>query len=327
MKDLRALFHQRRVLVVGDCMIDRYLYGAVDRISPEAPVPVLRRTEKEDRPGGAANVALNAVELGMEVGICSIHGRDKEGESLKEICYAAGIRHQFWTSSEHRPTTIKTRVIARQQHLLRVDYESTEALRADELDAFSLRMEDAFERFQPQIVILQDYNKGLFTPSSIKRVMEIAKARGCFIAVDPKKDNFSAFTGVDLFKPNLKEFRQATNWERPFNEKEISAIADAFITKVGAKNLFITLSEAGIYHRSENGTGGRVPTTARSIVDVCGAGDAVITVAAAALHAGLSPRETALICNIAGGQVCERVGVSPVRIEELEREYRSVTNK
>jgi rfaE bifunctional protein kinase chain/domain len=229
MSNLMALFQNRRVLVIGDTMIDRYLYGTVDRISPEAPVPVLRRTEKEDRPGGAANVALNAAELGMEVAVCSIHGNDKDGESLKEICYAAGIRHQFWTSSEHRPTTIKTRVIARQQHLLRVDFESTENLRTAEFDAFSQRMEDAFVRFQPQIVILQDYNKGLFTPASIERALQLSKTAGCFIAVDPKKDNFSAFRDVDLFKPNLKEFRQATHWERNFDENEISAIADDFI--------------------------------------------------------------------------------------------------
>jgi rfaE bifunctional protein kinase chain/domain len=325
MKSLRELFEDIRVLVIGDTMIDRYLYGNVDRISPEAPVPILRRTRKEDRPGGAANVALNAAELGMEVGICSVHGKDEQGDHLREISFKSGLKHQFWTESEDRPTTQKTRVIARQQQLLRVDFEESFPLCEKEQLAFEKRMEDAFTRFKPEIVILQDYNKGVLSQDSIAAALRLANQNNCFIAVDPKLKNFRSYRSVDLFKPNLSEFRTATLWSGEIAETDFHEIAGSFIDSIQARHLFITLSEHGIYHLSENGKGGIVPTASRSIVDVCGAGDAVIAVAAAALYSGMSPMETARLCNIAGGQVCERVGVSPVEIDALEREYQSGT--
>jgi len=323
MKSLRELFEGIRVLVIGDTMIDRYLYGNVDRISPEAPVPILRRTNKEDRPGGAANVALNAAALGMEVGICSVHGKDEQGGHLREISFRSGLKHQFWTESEERPTTQKTRVIAKQQQLLRVDFEETFDLCQKEQIAFEKRMEDAFSRFKPQIVILQDYNKGVLSQASITTAIHLAKQNQCFIAVDPKLRHFRSYHSVDLFKPNLSEFRTATLWSGEISETDFHDIADSFIDSIQTRHLFITLSEHGIYHHSENGKAGIVPTASRSIVDVCGAGDAVIAVAAAALYSGFSALETARLCNIAGGQVCERVGVSPVELNDLEREYRS----
>lgn len=321
MKPLQELFRDLRVLVIGDTMIDRYLYGTVDRISPEAPVPILNRQRREDRPGGAANVALNAAALGMNVAICSLHGQDPEGEVLREISFAAGLHNQFWMDTAERPTTLKTRVMAKQQQLLRVDFEETHPLSQDEQLAFEERIEDAFTRFQPQIVILQDYNKGSLNPQSISKAIALAKGNNCFIAVDPKKDHFEAYQKVDLFKPNLKEFREATAWSSPLTEISIDEAAKGFMTLIQAKHLFITLSADGIYHRSGTRPGSIQSTAKRSIVDVCGAGDAVIAVASAALHAGFSPEETARLCNIAGGQVCERVGVSPVRLDELEREY------
>jgi len=323
MKPIHELFKGIRVLVIGDTMIDRYLYGTVDRISPEAPVPILRRKIREDRPGGAANVALNAAALGMEVGICSIHGRDPEGEHLREITFEAGLHNQFWADTDERPTTIKTRVIARQQQLLRVDFEETHALSTKEQEAIEHRIEDAFLRFRPEMVILQDYNKGLFSLKSIKYALDWAKKKNCFVAVDPKKTHFSAYTGVDLFKPNLAEFRTARDYHGRITEDELGPVASKFLDEIQAKHLFITLSADGIFHWDPTNAGGLVPTTSRSIIDVCGAGDAVIAVAAAALYSGMSPLETARLCNIAGGQVCERVGVSPVEIDALEREYQS----
>lgn len=326
MKSLHELFHGLRVLVIGDTMIDRYLYGTVDRISPEAPVPILRRKLKEDRPGGAANVALNAAALGMEVGICSLHGRDPEGAHLREIAFEAGLHNQFWADTDERPTTLKTRVIARQQQLLRVDFEETHALSEAEQSAFEARIQDAFDRFKPEIVILQDYNKGALTPASISFALKLASERKCFVAVDPKKDHFTAYTGVDLFKPNLNEFRTAIGWSGPLTEEELHPVADQFIDAIQAKHLFITLSADGIYYRNSDAQGGLAPTTSRSIIDVCGAGDAVIAVAAAALYSGFSPLETARLCNIAGGQVCERVGVSPVRLEQLQEEFSRIND-
>ena len=251
MKSLRELFKDKRVLVIGDTMIDRYLYGNVDRISPEAPVPILRRQRKEDRPGGAANVALNAAALGMEVAICSVHGKDKEGDHLREISFESGLKNQFWTESEDRPTTLKTRVIARQQQLLRVDFEETFPLCEKEQLAFEKRMEDAFTRFKPEIVILQDYNKGVLSQDSIAAALRLAKQNDCFIAVDPKLKNFRSYRSVDLFKPNLSEFRTATLWSGDISEPELDQIADPFIDSIEARHLFITLSEHGIYHRSE----------------------------------------------------------------------------
>jgi len=327
MKSLHELFQGLRVLVIGDTMIDRYLTGTVDRISPEAPVPILRRKIREDRPGGAANVALNAAALGMQVGICSLHGRDPEGEHLREITFEAGLHNQFWAETDERPTTLKTRVIARQQQLLRVDFEETHPLSEVEQSAFEARIQDAFQRFKPQVVILQDYNKGALNPSSISFALKLAQEKKCFVAVDPKRDHFTAYTGVDLFKPNLMEFRTATGWSGQVSEEELHPVADQFIEGIQAKHLFITLSADGIYYRNSKAEGGLAPTTSRPIVDVCGAGDAVIAVAAAALYSGMSPFETARLCNIAGGQVCERVGVSPVELEALEREYGNRANK
>jgi rfaE bifunctional protein kinase chain/domain len=316
LKDIKDL----KVLVMGDCMIDRYIWGKVDRISPEAPVPVLNWESNEDRLGGAANVALNAKQFDLEVAICGICGQDNNGDLLLDLAKEAGIQNDFIYRSEDRPTSVKTRVLSGQQHLLRVDRESTQALNDDELEDLQSCFDYALKHFRPDILILQDYNKGLLVPRLIEHVLQTTAAYDTFVAVDPKKHNFSLYKKVDLFKPNLKETIQALQYTPEIHQRGLDEAAKRLNSFLSAKNIMITLSEHGIYYTDNSGNSGIAPTQSRAIVDVCGAGDAVLTVAALALKVGYSLKETAKLSNIAGGQVCETVGVSTVDVDQLFRE-------
>lgn len=317
MNDFRKKIKDLKILVLGDCMIDRYIWGKVDRISPEAPVPVLNWQSDENRLGGAANVALNAIRFNIEVGLCGICGQDDNGDLLLKLCEKEKINNQFIFQSTERPTSVKTRILAGQQHLLRVDKESSEKLSRDELSGVRTKFDYALKQFRPDILIIQDYNKGLLTAEFIEHVLKETTAYDMLIAVDPKKDNFSLYKNVDLFKPNLKESRQALQYSIDVDLGSLDKAAGQLNKFLSAKNLMITLSEHGIYYRDENGESGISPSRKRPIVDVCGAGDAVLTVASLALKAGYSLSQTAELCNIAGGQVCETVGVSTVNAERL----------
>jgi D-glycero-beta-D-manno-heptose-7-phosphate kinase len=308
------------VLIVGDVMIDRYLRGSVSRISPEAPVPVVLHKQTEDRLGGAANVALNVQALGSRPILCSVVGEDADGlQLIEKILPASGMDARGLIRSTERRTTVKTRVLGNHQQMLRIDSEDTHDLSEKEAESLISRVKTLLDTYQVQVIILQDYNKGVLTESVIQAILGEAKQRGVFTAVDPKKTNFFAYKGVDLFKPNLKEVRESAPFPITTEDDSLQKASDFLLEKLDNQHTMLTLSEKGLF--LDGGLGGkRYPTTPRNIADVSGAGDTVISIAAMGLAAGLDLDTVALLSNLAGGQVCELPGVVPVNRILLEKE-------
>lgn len=316
----------RRVAVVGDVMIDRYVYGSVTRISPEAPVPVVASTHIENRPGGAANVALNLYALGAVPLVYSVVGAGPEADVFAD-CLPQPIRQEACLiRSANRRTTVKTRVVGNRQQMLRIDEEDVFDLDAGEAEALLHAFRRLCENEPPEALILQDYNKGVLSAQVIAELMSIAQRKGVFVAVDPKKDNFWAYEGADLFKPNLKEVREGTGLPVGASLAELSE-AHFFAKRLKNRHTMITLSEKGVYLCTENGTGQIYPTQERVIADVSGAGDTVISVTALAFAAGLDQDTIGLLANLAGGQVCERPGVVPVSADKLRAELQKFAKK
>lgn len=316
-----------RVLVVGDVMIDAYYWGKVDRISPEAPVPVVQITKREHRLGGAANVALNVKALGATPTICAVTGNDEKGPLFDALCSEAGFKTDGVVRSQSRPTTLKTRVISGSHHLLRVDEESTRALSQDEEQAFLERCLPLVSREYTDVVIFEDYNKGVLTPEVIRTISDKAHSARIPIAVDPKRDHFFAYTGVTLFKPNLKELSEGLKLDiERGNRDQVAHAIDQLTDRLGNALTLVTLSEHGVVI----GDGHEkifIDAHKREILDVSGAGDTVISVAALCLALGAAPELLARISNLAGGLVCEKVGVVPIDAQRLREEaLKLVTN-
>lgn len=300
-------------------MLDRYLMGSVSRISPEAPVPVVLHRNTEDRLGGAANVALNVQALGSRAILCSVIGADTDGKLFLETLSANQIPVMGIVSSPTRRTTVKTRVLGNHQQMLRIDKEDTHDLNPEEEALLLDKVMSILDREPVRVLILQDYNKGVLTERIIRTILVEAKKRGVFTAVDPKKANFFAFKGVDLFKPNLKEVRESSPFPISTELESLQKAADFLREKLGNVYTMLTLSEKGLF--LEDGKGGkRYPTIPRNISDVSGAGDTVISIASMALAAGLDLETVARLSNLAGGQVCETPGVVPVDRALLEKE-------
>lgn len=309
----------RDVLIVGDVMIDRYLRGNVSRISPEAPVPVVLHKSTEDRLGGAANVALNVQALGSRPFLCSVIGADEDGAKFLEQLSKHQMPQLGMLSSQNRRTTVKTRILGNHQQMLRIDAEDTHELEAEEAERLIQKVVSILDQEPVKVVILQDYNKGVLTEQVIQRIIQEARKRGIFTAVDPKKTNFFAFQGVDLFKPNLKEVRESSPFPISTEPASLQKASDFLREKLDNRITMLTLSEKGLFLDAGNG-GNLYPTKQRNISDVSGAGDTVISIAAMALAAGLDLETVALLSNLAGGQVCEVSGVVPVDRKLLEKE-------
>jgi len=318
MSVLQKIEHQG-VLIIGDVMIDRYLRGSVSRISPEAPVPVVLHRDTEDRLGGAANVALNVQALGGRPYLCSIVGNDRDGSLFLEQLQAHGIPQMGMVQSSTRRTTVKTRVLGNQQQMLRVDSEDTHELDSAEEEMLLLKFLSVLNAENIQTIIMQDYNKGVLTEGVIAGVIQAAKHRGVFTAVDPKKNHFFSYQGVHLFKPNLKEVRESSPFPISTAEESLQKACDFLRHKLGNRLTMLTLSEKGLFLDGGNG-GKSYPTIPRNISDVSGAGDTVISIAAMAFSAGLDMETVARLSNLAGGQVCESPGVVPVDRERLKKE-------
>lgn len=319
-------FSHLNILIIGDVMIDRYLSGQVRRISPEAPVPVLNFEKSENRLGGAANVALNIKAMAATPYLCSVVGKDKNAHILLEELSTEQINAEGIITSKERITTVKTRVLAQNQHLLRIDEEDTFDLKPTEESLFLKKIKDLLDRKKIHLILFQDYNKGVLTPSLIKSVLQEAQHRQILTAVDPKFNNFWAYQGVTLFKPNLKEVRDSLPFDIQTKLSNLQQAADFIRKKLDNTYTLITLSEKGLFINSA--THSQVmPTFPRQIADVCGAGDTVVSIAALALASGRSMEDVARLANLAGGQVCEKVGVVPVDKEQLEREYSSILKK
>jgi rfaE bifunctional protein kinase chain/domain len=313
-------FNALNVLIVGDVMVDRYLSGAVDRISPEAPVPVVRLEKTDNRLGGAANVAMNIKALGATPYLASVIGADEYAAVLLDLLPANGLNSRGIAKSPSRLTTVKTRVMAGGQQLLRVDRENTEDLDKTAAAQLLAIVREILDNRAIHVIIFQDYNKGVLSYEVIRGVILEAIKRDIPTVVDPKYKNFWAYKHVTLFKPNLKEVRAQSPKEVRPTPDSLRKAAEHIHAKLGNHHTMITLSERGLYYHSQ-GRSEIVPTQPRLIADVCGAGDTVVSVAALGLALGLDMRQTAVLANLAGGQVCERLGVVHVDKQQLRMEY------
>ena len=320
MNNIFEKFNSLNVLIIGDVMIDSYIWGKVDRISPEAPVPVVRVTKKEDRLGGAANVALNIQSLGATPLICAVVGDDYDGENFLSLLKSQGLSDQGILKIGTRPTTVKTRIIAHNQQIVRVDAETESNLNESDSALVFEKIKQIISGNKIDAIIFEDYDKGLITEKLISQTVELAQSQGIITVVDPKKRNFEAYKGVNLFKPNLKELKEGLKIDLdPKNIQEVEEAVESLKKLLGAKSVMLTLSENGVYISSENGKE-LIKAHKRDIADVSGAGDTVIATAALCLAAGLNEFKTAEIANLAGGLVCEHVGVVPIDKGKLMRE-------
>ncbi len=322
-KDLKELFDKMNslhVVVVGDVMLDNYWWGEVDRISPEGPVPVVALHKRESRLGGAANVALNCKALGAKVTLASIVGDDKDGALLISLCNDAGINSELIQTSTYRPTTTKTRVISRNQQMMRLDEEVLDELYTEEEHPFINSVLKFIQLEKPDVLIFEDYNKGLLKENVIQRITDHCRETETITAVDPKKKNFLAYKNVTIFKPNLKEVKEGLNISLDgVNLDNLNQVHNALYEKLNHEVSFITLSEKGVFYQDKTETA-IIPTHIRNIADVSGAGDTVIATASIVYALTKNSRVMAELSNLAGGMVCEEVGVVPIDKKKLEEE-------
>ncbi len=317
-KKIIESFKGKKILVIGDVMIDQYIWGKVDRISPEAPIPIVSVTKREERLGGAANVALNIKTLGAQPIIATIIGNDLKGVKFKELCNEANILTDGLIESTHRPTTTKTRVIGHSQHLLRVDEESDKPLNNNEESSFLNQLIKVFNNHSIDAIIFEDYDKGCITHNVISFVHQLAKTKNIPITVDPKHRNFMIYKECTLFKPNLKELALGlkTDISKEKVLEQVPLLCKEFMQLQHHQIMMVTLSELGVYITNQN-EAYHIPTQVRNLADVSGAGDTVISTATLCLCSGLSIKDIAFISNVAAGIVCEKVGVVPIEKNEL----------
>jgi D-glycero-beta-D-manno-heptose-7-phosphate kinase len=313
-------FSNYKIGVIGDVMLDTYWWGHVERISPEAPVPVVSLDKRELRIGGAGNVALNLVSLGVKTTIFSVIGEDDAGKQLDQLLADSGIDTSYIICSHARKTTDKTRIISRNQQMMRLDSETTEDLKKEAQEALIERITDFILNEKPAVIIFEDYNKGVLTPGVIKEVTDICRKHNVITAVDPKRKNFFSYKGVTIFKPNLKEVKDGLN----LLIDEVSLPALQQIHQLLKDQLnhdvsFITLSEKGVFFQNKDQSD-IISSHLRNIADVSGAGDTVIAVASLLYAATSDIKLMAGVANIAGGLVCEEVGTMAINKEKLLQE-------
>lgn len=313
-------FKGKHLVLIGDVMMDAYIWGKADRISPEAPVPVLTVTRKEERLGGLANVAINLRQLGAQVSVCSVIGNDAAGKRLLELFTSLDIDTSGIVTTPHRVTTVKTRIIGQTQHVVRIDEEQTNDIDAELEQTLLNKIGWLVENKKTDGILFEDYNKGVLTEKVIAGTIDKAVAHNIPTCVDPKKKNFFAYKGVTLFKPNLKELTEGLKLDAVPQDQGQLVSADTLLRdELNHTFSLITLSEKGVFY-SDHVAGDVLEAHKRDIADVSGAGDTVIAVAALCLVSGCSMRDIAFISNLAGGLVCEKVGVVPVNKEELLNE-------
>ncbi|MEY2918171.1 MAG: hypothetical protein RIS73_1885 [Bacteroidota bacterium] len=325
--DFEKLFHQftqLKVAVVGDVMLDTYWWGKVDRISPEAPVPVVAVSKKEQRIGGAGNVALNLQSLGASVSVLSVLGKDDDGEQLTKLFADNHINTKYLVYSKDRITTNKIRIISRNQHMMRLDAEQTTDIGAADEERLLYAFEAFIAAAAPDIVVLEDYNKGVLTTNCITKIISLCRHHNILTAVDPKRKNFFAYNGVDIFKPNLKEVKEGLNLLS--DEVNLEVLKDIHLQledKLKHKISFITLSEKGVFYNDDK-MAAVIPTHIRNVADVSGAGDTVIAVASLVYAATKNVNLMADVANVAGGLVCEEVGTVAIDKEKLLAECKQL---
>jgi len=317
-------FNKLSIMIIGDVMVDSYLWGKVERISPEAPIPIVALRKRENRMGGAANVAMNIKSMGAKPVLCSVIGKDDKGATFLELLKKEKIPTYGIIQSTKRITTTKFRIFGNSTQMLRVDEEVDEDLSENDREDILSNIDKILSREKIDGIIFQDYNKGVLNSSLIKEVIDRATQLNIPMAVDPKKKNFYDFTGVTLFKPNLKELKEGMKVEFDQNNRELLiSAAQTLREKLNCKYILATLSEMGVMISMKDALDEKnifIPAHVRFISDVSGAGDTVISVAALCLAQNRSPYELAYISNLAGGLVCEEVGVAPINKDKLLKE-------
>ncbi|MBK6938260.1 MAG: carbohydrate kinase [Chitinophagaceae bacterium] len=317
-------FSSLKIGVIGDVMLDTYLFGKVERISPEAPVPVVTVDNREYRIGGAGNVALNAKSLGAEVAVISVTGDDNDGLLMCSLLEAEKIKTDYIVRASERITTNKIRVMSRNQQMMRLDNEITSDIDSINEQLLLTKAREYIANEKPHVIIFEDYNKGVLTDFIITEVIALCRQAGIISAVDPKRKNFFSYSGADIFKPNLKEVKEALN----LLVDEVSLLPLQRIHKELSNLLhhrfsFITLSEKGVFIQ-EGSSGKIIPSHVRSIADVSGAGDTVIATASLVYAITKDMKLAAEVANIAGGLVCEEVGTVAINKEKLLKECESL---
>lgn len=317
-------FSEKRVLVIGDVMIDAYVEGKVTRISPEAPVPIVNLSNRSQRLGGAANVALNLISLGAKPILTSVVGDDNGGDTLVRLMGDTGMDLSGIERSKSRKTTVKTRVIGNSQQLLRIDDEVVSPLTQSEEDVLLNNVRDHIK--EVDAIIFEDYNKGILTPIVIRAIIELANENNVITTVDPKKENFFEYQNVTLFKPNLKELKEGLNvdFDLKPHDKDFEKSITELESRLSNKISFVTLSEHGVFIK-DSSQKHYIPAHIRNISDVSGAGDTVISVATLCLAIGMPIRDAAAWANLAGGLVCEKSGVVPIDKAHLRAEVEKLT--
>ena len=315
LEEIFSAFNQMKILILGDVMIDSYVWGKVERISPEAPVPIIHVKKKEKRLGGAANVAKNIQSLGAKPILCSVIGNDLEGECFINLLNQRNINGDGIVRSNKRITTVKERFLSGSQHILRVDEEELLSLTIKEEELLIKRISSLITSVDA--VIFEDYDKGVLNRKIIEATINLANDHQIPTIVDPKKKNFNSYNGASLFKPNLKEIQEGTKMDLDdYDMESLKKAISKLRQKLDLKHVMVTLSEKGVYISSEDSEH-HIPAHIRSISDVSGAGDTVVSIAGLCMGLKLPPKFTAALSNLGGGLVCEHLGVVSVNKEML----------
>jgi rfaE bifunctional protein kinase chain/domain len=303
-------------MIIGDLMIDEYLIGRVSRISPEAPVPVVEINAQTYRLGGAANVALNISSLGCESIMVGAIGDDMAGDTLLELLHERKVSSDGMIRLIDHPTTVKTRIIGDSQHVARVDRENSSYLHSEYESQLTGKINELIDSVDA--IIIEDYNKGVLTEGIINFIKKKTAEKNKIITVDPKFKNFLKYQNVTVFKPNIKETEEALALKIS-NDNDLISAGQALLNRLNSENILITRGSEGMSLFEANGEVTHVPTRARNVADVSGAGDTVISTLTAAMCSGASLREAATIANFAAGIVCEEIGIVPIDANKLYR--------
>jgi rfaE bifunctional protein kinase chain/domain len=317
-------FNHLSIMIIGDVMVDAYLWGKVERISPEAPIPIVALRKRENRMGGAANVAMNIKSMGARPVLCSVIGNDDKGKIFLNLLRKEKIESDGILASPRRITTTKFRIFGNNTQMLRVDEEVESDLSEHDKNELLKKIESIITSEKIDCIIFQDYNKGVITPSLIQQVIELAKGKQIPVTVDPKKRNFDSYSGVTLFKPNLKELKEGLKTDfKPDDRESLMQAAQLLRNRLNCDYVMTTMSEHGVMISMKDKAEEKnifIPAHMRSVADVSGAGDTVISVASLCLALNRAPSEIAYIANLAGGLVCEEAGVVPVNKDKLLKE-------
>jgi D-glycero-beta-D-manno-heptose-7-phosphate kinase len=304
----------KRIAIVGDVMIDRYVWGTVSRISPEAPVPVVEVETESSRLGGAANVANNITSLGGTAFLVGVVGNDQSGADLRKILEKGNTSAEGIVTDSSRPTTVKMRVIAHDQHVVRIDSEEKRDVNEDIQQKIFSVIEKNISSLDG--IIIEDYNKGVVVKDLIRKIIDLANATNTVVTIDPKFNNFFEYQNVTVFKPNKKETEEALG-RKLKTDSDVLEAGKILLEKLHAQNVLLTRSEKGMSVFEKNGNVFHIPTVARHVADVSGAGDTVIATLTTMLACGADMKEASTIANYAGGIVCGEVGIVPIDPEIL----------